>query len=432
MYAVREWSIDFVEQSHINNERNWMAAVCYQIKETVSLERCKCGERYKQWGRRPAPPCSKCEKIHVRKASSGETDTEQGRSEGKRAKCDSSDGKGERKRKKTQPPRKAVKKIKTQADIRHAFFNPTHGSRVRLSAASLTNSFQAPILRQEVDHDPMPMDAYDGSSEQSRCDIIATNISALSPRDLPPLQLKANLPLQKVKLDQMQTDERSQHSEELFVDKDTLHPRARAPSPWHSTLVLRHESNGRASGLRYDVLNRIRPLKLDHQAISPGSSVFRSRNAPNPRKGISRARPSNDDPSTRHCTGISRLALKPRRRVLRSLQRVSSLQAGSFRAGNSGYSGGVSGASVAPAATVDHFSPRIDFAPVITVVTVSTASNESSVAFVASAGANDNGSGWGDFEKSLDMLLEEELEMWKEKENDSMDEGAHQDEQFEM
>ena len=30
------------------------------------------------------------------------------------------------------------------------------------------------------------------------------------------------------------------------------------------------------------------------------------------------------------------------------------------------------------------------------------------------------------------MLLEEELETWKEKENDSMDEGAQEDEQFEM
>ena len=30
------------------------------------------------------------------------------------------------------------------------------------------------------------------------------------------------------------------------------------------------------------------------------------------------------------------------------------------------------------------------------------------------------------------MLLEKELEMWKEKENDSMDEGAQEDEQFEM
>jgi len=100
--------------------------------------------------------------------------------------------------------------------------------------------------------------------------------------------------------------------------------------------------------------------------------------------------------------------------------------------GNSGYSGGVSGARVAPAAAVDHFNPSTDLAPVITVVAASTASNVSSVAFVASARANDNGSGWGDFEKPLDMLLKEELEMWKEKENDSMDEGAQEDEQFEM
>jgi len=27
--AVREWSIDFVKQSHINNARNWMVVVCY-------------------------------------------------------------------------------------------------------------------------------------------------------------------------------------------------------------------------------------------------------------------------------------------------------------------------------------------------------------------------------------------------------------------
>jgi len=100
--------------------------------------------------------------------------------------------------------------------------------------------------------------------------------------------------------------------------------------------------------------------------------------------------------------------------------------------GNSGYSGGVSGASVPPAAAVDHFNPRTDLAPVITVVTASTASNVSSVAFATSARANDNGSGWGDFEKPFDMLLEEELEMWKEKENDSMDEGTQEDEQVEM
>ena len=119
----------------------------------------------------------------------------------------------------------------------------------------------------------MPMDAYVGSSDQSRCDIVATNSSALSPRDLLPLQLKVNLPLLQVEFDQIQTDERSQR-EELFVDKDTLRPRARAPSPWHSTHMPRHESNTRASGLRHDVFNRIGPLKIDYQAISPGSSAF--------------------------------------------------------------------------------------------------------------------------------------------------------------
>jgi len=246
------------------------------------------------------------------------------------------------------------------------------------------------------------MDAYDGSSEQSRCGIVATNSSALSPRDLPPLQLKANLPLQQVELHQMQTDERNQHSEDLSVDKDTLRPRARAPSPWHSTLVPCHESNTRASGLRHDAFNRIGPLKLDRQATSPSSSALRSRNAPNPRKGVSRARPSNGDPSFRHCTGISRLALKPRRSVLRSLQRVSSLQASSFRADNSGYSSGMSEASIAPAAAVDHFNPRTDLAPVITVVAASTASNVSCVAFAAccsgvgaggETGSDEDGSG---------------------------------------
>jgi len=40
-------------------------------------------------------------------------------------------------------------------------------------------------------------------------------------------------------------------------------------------------------------------------------------------------------------------------------------------------------ASAAPAAAVDHFNPRTDLAPVITVVTASTASIVSSVAFAA-------------------------------------------------
>jgi len=100
--------------------------------------------------------------------------------------------------------------------------------------------------------------------------------------------------------------------------------------------------------------------------------------------------------------------------------------------GNSGYSGGESGASVAPAAAVDHFTSKIDLDAVIAVVAASTAPNVSSVAFAAHAGANDNGSGWGNFEKPLDMLLAEELEMLRGKENDSMDEGGQEDEQFEM
>jgi len=151
----------------------------------------------------------------------------------------------------------------------------------------------------------MPVDAYEGSSEQARYDIVATNSSAPSPRDFPPLQLMANPPLPQVELDQMQTDERGQHGEELFVDEDTLRPLARAPSPWHSTLVPRHEPSTKALGLCHDVFNRSGPPKLGHQANSPTSSALRSRNAPNPRKGVSRARPSNGDPNTRHCTGIS-------------------------------------------------------------------------------------------------------------------------------
>jgi len=61
--------------------------------------------------------------------------------------------------------------------------------------------------------------------------------------------------------------------------------------------------------------------------------------------------------------------------------------------GNSSYSRGVSESSVAPAAAVDHFNPRTDLAPVIAVVAASSASNVSSVAFAAPAGANDNDSG---------------------------------------
>ena len=274
MYAVREGSIDIVEQSHINNVTNQshMAAVCHETKEIVSMEQCKCGERYEQWGRRPAPPYPNCAKIHVSKAPPGETGTEQDGSKGKRAKCESSDAKGERKRENPQHP---VKKTKTQAraDIKHVFFHPSHGSKGAISCQPF-QPFQAPIFRQEIVHDPMPIDSYEWSSEQARCDIVATNSSAPSPRDLPSrsatpirkevrrcqltllsphtlssvlyymprvLQLNVNLPLLQVELDQMQIDERGHHGEDLFVDKDALSPLARAPRPWHSALIPCHE-----------------------------------------------------------------------------------------------------------------------------------------------------------------------------------------------
>ena len=89
----------------------------------------------------------------------------------------------------------------------------------------------------------MPMEAYEGSSEQARHDIVTTNSSAPSSRDLPPLQLKVNLFLLQVELGQMQTDERGEE-----LDKDTLSPLAHAPSPWHSTLVPCHEPSSRALG----------------------------------------------------------------------------------------------------------------------------------------------------------------------------------------
>jgi len=124
MYAVREWSIDLVEQSHINNARNWMAAVCHEIKETVSLQWCKCGEQYEQWGKRPSPPCYQCAKINVRKALLGETGTEQRGSKGKQAKFESSDGKVKKKARKSNILGKPWKKPKHK--LTPDTFSPTH------------------------------------------------------------------------------------------------------------------------------------------------------------------------------------------------------------------------------------------------------------------------------------------------------------------
>jgi len=43
LYAVRNWKIDFVQQIHIRQARNWMAAIGHAIHEVVNLHRCRCG-----------------------------------------------------------------------------------------------------------------------------------------------------------------------------------------------------------------------------------------------------------------------------------------------------------------------------------------------------------------------------------------------------
>jgi len=63
LYAVRNWKIDFVQQTHIRQARNWMAAIGHAVHEVVSLHRCRCGQSYEQWGNRPTPPCPTREKI---------------------------------------------------------------------------------------------------------------------------------------------------------------------------------------------------------------------------------------------------------------------------------------------------------------------------------------------------------------------------------
>jgi len=98
--AVRNWKIDFVQQAHIRNARNWLAAVGHAIKEVVSLHRCGCGESYEQWGGGiDQPPLA----PHARKPASekqyqmrgkwrgpkelaSEPSTKKGRTKGKRQK----------------------------------------------------------------------------------------------------------------------------------------------------------------------------------------------------------------------------------------------------------------------------------------------------------------------------------------------------------
>jgi len=46
LYAVRNWKIDFLQQTHISQARNWMVAIGLAINKIVSLHRCNCGRHY--------------------------------------------------------------------------------------------------------------------------------------------------------------------------------------------------------------------------------------------------------------------------------------------------------------------------------------------------------------------------------------------------
>jgi len=84
--VVRNWKIDFVQQAHIRNARNWLAAAGHAIKEVVSLHCCSCGESYEQLGGRPTPPCPTCEKTRLRKTAPDERETERTERVSKRTK----------------------------------------------------------------------------------------------------------------------------------------------------------------------------------------------------------------------------------------------------------------------------------------------------------------------------------------------------------
>jgi len=71
LYAVRNWEIDFVQQTHIRQARNWMAAIGHAIHEVVSLHRCSCGLSYEQWGSQPTPPCLTCGKTFLKNIGLG-------------------------------------------------------------------------------------------------------------------------------------------------------------------------------------------------------------------------------------------------------------------------------------------------------------------------------------------------------------------------
>jgi len=55
LYAVRNWKIDFVQQTHIKQARNWMAAIGHAINEVVNAPMWVC-TKLRAVGRSTNPP----------------------------------------------------------------------------------------------------------------------------------------------------------------------------------------------------------------------------------------------------------------------------------------------------------------------------------------------------------------------------------------
>jgi len=145
LYAMRNWKIDFVQQAHIRQARNWMAAIGHAINEVVSLHRCGCGQSYEQWGDRPTPPCPTCEETRLRKTGPGKRGREKDERIGKRTKYEDRKHEGE-KTEKNNPPQETK-----QNSTSHAFPDPTPYPRKRTPAVCLTTPSQAPTPRHGAD-----------------------------------------------------------------------------------------------------------------------------------------------------------------------------------------------------------------------------------------------------------------------------------------
>jgi len=76
LYAVRNWEMDFLQQIHIRQARNWMVAIGLATTSVVTLYRCNCGRQHEQWQDQPTPSCPDCttgpSKTSNKKRASGE------------------------------------------------------------------------------------------------------------------------------------------------------------------------------------------------------------------------------------------------------------------------------------------------------------------------------------------------------------------------